>query len=85
MRLRLEPDEVLDRVGDGHRHPAQQELAVQQRAVERLSVEDLRAHPSTSASARTGLPVPPTSRSGATTISAPVTGSWSRLASWVSP
>ena len=35
--------------------------------------------------ARTGLPVPPTSLSGATTITAPVTGSSSRLASCVRP
>ena len=39
----------------------------------------------TNASTRDGLPVPPTSFSGATTSSAPVTGSVSRLASWVSP
>ena len=39
----------------------------------------------TKASTRDGLPVPPTSLSGATTTSAPVTGSASRLASCVSP
>ena len=76
VRLRLEPDEVLDhRRRRASRTPAQQQLAVEQRAVERACVEDLGAHSPTSASARTGLPVPPTSRSGATTMTAPVTGS----------
>ena len=39
----------------------------------------------TKANTRLGLPVPPTSFSGETTSSAPVSGSLSRFASWVRP
>ena len=54
-----------------HRHEGAQELSFQLRG--------------TSASARTGLPVPLVSFSGATTNSAPVGGSEARFASCVTP
>ena len=72
--LRLEPDEMLDHPGCGTLHPAQQQLALEQGAVERALSQDLVCHARLGQSATSVRAVVTTSATSVASCSEPVSG-----------